>query len=548
MARVTRKKKRKEEKQQFSFSAWYLTALYVRLSNEEMEQDETEKIKNQKALLLDYISNKPQYQLVDVYCDNGCTGTNFDRPQWQRLMGDVRAGKVNCIIVKDLSRLGRNYIEAGEYIEKIFPFLGVRFIAVSDSYDSDEAKTQNTDMAVPLKNIINASYAKDLSGKISSARHIQRSRGEFTGSCVPFGYQRDEKMKGKLVIEESAAAVVKMIFSLVATGHSYSETARILNSKQVPSPRGKLWNYQSIKIITCNEVYIGNMVQGKMCATGSDVVRVNQAHEAIIEKEVFEQVRRQREKISFKRSPKEKEEMYLFQGLLVAKNSQKILSRVHYTKQSGEVKAYRSPKTLNEKGEPYKMVMIREETLITTLRTIIFSYLEILNVMENFLKQENIRKFHQNRIKQVESALQGKRNGLDRRKNLLMDCYSDMAEGFIAPEDYKRYSETYRKDISRMEKEIKDEEKNLEIYQRTIALKNPYIAVLKDFGKNEKVTRELLELLVKKIVVISSKEVEVHFTFEDEFQRLQTIVKGEADGSEKNNSSVSSDFKERCRA
>lgn len=184
MARVSRKNV-KEQKFSLAVEQYaFLTALYVRLSMEEQEGDLTEKIRNQRELLLEYVREKPEFQLVDIYCDNGCTGTNFDRPQWQRLMEDAKAGKVNCIIVKDLSRLGRNYIEAGNYLEKIFPFMGVRFIAISDGYDSENLKPEDTGLLLPLKNIINASYAKDLSQKVSSARHVQRGRGEFTGSVV----------------------------------------------------------------------------------------------------------------------------------------------------------------------------------------------------------------------------------------------------------------------------------------------------------------------------------------------------------------------------
>lgn len=540
MARTSRKKKYKEENVLLPQAVTYMTALYVRLSNEEIEEDFTNKIKNQRELLIQFISDKPQYRLVDIYIDNGCTGTNFDRPQWQRLMEDVRAGKVNCIIVKDLSRLGRNYTEAGEYIEKVFPFLGVRFIAISDGYDS-AVKKNNSDIMIPLKNIINASYAKDLSVKVSSARHIQRSKGEFTGSRVPFGYRRDEKKKGKFVVDEKAAEIVRNIFTLMAEGYSYSETARDLNNRKIPSPQGKMWGYQTIKSITSNEVYLGNMVQGKKCTLGSNPAEVKNTHEAIIEKKLFMQVCQQREKISIKRMPKENKEIYLFQGLLVAENSKKVLTRTQYTKQRGRVtvKAYRSPRTYNEQGIPYKIIMIREETLITTIKKIIFYYLEVLNIMESFLKLENIQRVHQNRLKQMEIILQEKQNSLFRKKVLFSDCYSDMTEGIISFEEYKSYSEKYQKDIAQIEKEIKEEETKAKEYQKIIALKNPYIAVLKKFGQTERVTRELLKLLIKKIIVLSSKEIKIYFTFKDEFKSLQKIIKEDANEIKKDNSFLS---------
>ena len=241
MARISRKSMNKQKRSPITVQYIFDTALYVRLSLEEQEEDSTEKIKNQRELLLQYIAERPEHQLVDIYCDNGCTGTNFDRPEWQRLMEDAKAGKINCIIVKDLSRLGRNYIEAGNYLEKVFPFMGIRFIAISDGYDSENLKPEDTGLLLPLKNIINASYAKDLSKKVSSARHVQRGRGEFTGSVVPFGYKRDKQRKGRFVVDAKEAEVVRKIFKMFGEGESYTGVAKELNRLQVPSPKGKIW-------------------------------------------------------------------------------------------------------------------------------------------------------------------------------------------------------------------------------------------------------------------------------------------------------------------
>lgn len=435
MARISRKNMKEQKPSLVAEQYTFHTALYVRLSLEEQEGDGAEKIKNQRELLLQYIREKPEHQLVDIYCDNGCTGTNFDRPEWQRLMVDAKAGRVNCIIVKDLSRLGRNYIEAGNYLEKVFPFMGIRFIAISDGYDSENLKPEDTGLLLPLKNIINASYAKDLSKKISSARHVQRGRGEFTGSVVPFGYIKDKQRKGRFVVNEEEAEVVRKIFRLFGEGESYSEIAKELNRLQLPSPKGKIWKYQSIRGILANEVYLGKMVQGKRCGLETDIVTVENTHDAIVTEELFEKAKSRREKISFHREKtvdirSTQGEEYLFHGMLRAANSGLTLCKTCYWKQAGQVlvKAYRSPKAYDKEGNPYKLVMIREEVLLSGVKKVLLHYLSVL-------------------------------------------------------EDTKR-------------------------------------SVLQEFGKSQKCTRAILSLLVSEIIVIGSKEIQILFSFEDEFRNL----------------------------
>lgn len=531
MARVSRKSI-KEQKSLLAVEQYaFLTALYVRLSMEEQEGDLTEKIRNQRELLLEYIREKPEFQLVDIYCDNGCTGTNFDRPQWQRLMEDAKTGKVNCIIVKDLSRLGRNYIEAGNYLEKIFPFMGVRFIAISDGYDSENLKPEDTGLLLPLKNIINASYAKDLSQKISSARHVQRGRGEFTGSVVPFGYKKDQQRKGRFVVNEDEAAVVRQIFRMFGEGGSYSEIARELNRLRIPSPQGKLWRYQSIRGIIANEVYLGRMIQGKRCSREQDVVTVENTHDAIITEDLFEKAQSQREKISFHRendkSPKAAdEEIYLFQGMLKAANSGLTLCKTCYRKQAGHVlvKAYRSPKALDKEGNPYKLVMIREEVLLSIVKKVLFQYISVLEDNRMVLSQEAIQESCQSKIRRMERELQTLYKEVTRKKELLSDSYQDLADGILEALDYKRIQKQYKEEVIRLEKKMRECEKGLTDYKQLVRLENPYIAVLMEFGKSQEITRELLSLLVSEIVVISSREIQIVFSFEDEFRSLCTVV------------------------
>lgn len=534
MARVSRKSMNKQNRSPITVQYFFDTALYVRLSLEEQEEDSTEKIKNQRELLLQYIAERPEYRLVDIYCDNGCTGTNFDRPEWQRLMEDAKAGKINCIIVKDLSRLGRNYIEAGNYLEKVFPFMGIRFIAISDGYDSENLKPEDTGLLLPLKNIINASYAKDLSKKVSSARHVQRGRGEFTGSVVPFGYKRDKQRKGRFVVDAKEAEVVRKIFKMFGEGESYTGVAKELNRLQVPSPQGKIWRYQTIRGIIANEVYLGKMVQGKRCSLGTDIVTVDNTHDAIITEELFEKAMIQREKISFHRdraieTRQASDEEYLFRGMLKAANSGLTLCKTSYRKQAGQVlvKAYRSPKAFDKEGDPYKLIMIREEVLLSTVKKVLLQYLSVLEDTRSILSKDAIQKSHQRKMKCMEKELQNLYKEIMRKKELLSDSYQDLVDGILDPLDYKKIQKQYKEDIARMEQEIRESEKNLTEYEQLVKMENPYISVLQEFGKSQKITRDLLSLLVSEITVIDSREVQIVFSFEDEFRNLCALVEEE---------------------
>ncbi len=198
----------------------YRVAIYLRLSREDGDVDEGAKlvsnsISNQKALIMDYLKSHPEMKLYSVYADDGYSGVNFDRPNFQRMLDDIRKGSVNCVIVKDLSRFGRNYIEAGRYIEKVFPMLDVRFIAITDNYDSLEAQGgYGADMVVPFKNLINDAYCRDISIKIRSHLEMKRKKGEYIGAFAVYGYRKDEQDKSKLVIDEYAAGVVMDVFAM----------------------------------------------------------------------------------------------------------------------------------------------------------------------------------------------------------------------------------------------------------------------------------------------------------------------------------------------
>ncbi len=247
----------------------YKVAAYLRLSKEEFtDNKESNSITNQKQIINSYINEHSNLELVDYYIDDGYSGTNFNRPEFKRLLNDIKNKKVNTIIVKDLSRLGRNYIELGNYIENIFPMLKVRFISINDSIDSEEDLDYIQDI-IPLKNITNDYYAKDISRKVRSVLDAKKLKGEFIGSFAPYGYVKDIEDKHKLVVDKDTANLVKKIFDMTLKGKSRKEIAIELNDLKVEPPGSKInginksWNSDMLTRILRNETYIGTLIQGK---------------------------------------------------------------------------------------------------------------------------------------------------------------------------------------------------------------------------------------------------------------------------------------------
>lgn len=215
----------------------YKVGAYLRLSKEEFNNEkESNSITNQKLIIDNYLKEHKEYKLVDYYIDDGYSGTTFDRPQYKRMLKDIVEGKVNTIIVKDLSRFGRNHIESDNYIENILPGYNVRFISIIDEIDSFKNRKSVSSIEIPLKNLMNDEYARDISEKVKSTLRIKQLNGEFIGVTAPYGYLKNSKDKHKFIIDKEASYVVKKIFNMILLGNSRKEIAEHLNSKNILTP------------------------------------------------------------------------------------------------------------------------------------------------------------------------------------------------------------------------------------------------------------------------------------------------------------------------
>lgn len=295
----------------------YKVAGYIRLSKEDKIKDESNSVTNQKLIITSYIENNTDLELFDFYIDDGYSGTTFERPEYKRMLKGIVEGKVNTIIVKDLSRFGRNHIQSDDYLENILPGYNVRFISIIDDIDSLKKNSSNDSLLIPLKNLMNDQYAKDISIKVRSTLKTKQLNGEFIGVTAPYGYLKSPKDKHKFIIDKEASYIVKKIFNMILLSKSRKEIAEHLNSKNVLTPslyklskektnndeliRTKKWNAEIVNRILRNETYTGTLIQNiktkpnyrtnKLIDVNKDewIVTENH-HEPIISKDKFDEV------------------------------------------------------------------------------------------------------------------------------------------------------------------------------------------------------------------------------------------------------------------
>ena len=295
----------------------YKVAGYVRLSKEDKIKDESNSITNQKDIINSYIKNNDEFELTDFYIDDGYSGTTFDRPEFKRMIKDITEDKVNTIIVKDLSRFGRNHIEADNYIENFLPGYNVRIISINDNIDTLKLPKSSAYIEIPLRNLMNDCYARDISEKVKSTLKVKQQNGDFIGTFAPYGYLKDPKDKHKLIIDKDSSIIVRKIFDMILLGKSRKEIADFLNDNNILTPSlykinkektnneefalSKKWNAEIVNRILRNETYTGTLIQNiktKQSYKNNKLIDVNKEdwiktenhHEAIISKDKFDEV------------------------------------------------------------------------------------------------------------------------------------------------------------------------------------------------------------------------------------------------------------------
>ena len=519
---------------------WSAT-LYLRLSRDDGDKEESGSITGQRELLRDYISQHPELREYAIRIDDGFSGSTFERPGFQKMIEDVKAGRTDCIVVKDLSRFGRNYLDAGEYIEKIFPFLGVRFIAVNDNYDSLGEKKSSDDLIIPFKNLINEAYCRDISMKIRSQLEIKRKNGQFLGSFAAFGYLKDEQDKNKLVVDQYAADIVRDIFKWKLEGISPQDIADALNKLGILSPMEykrslgmkyttsfktsakAAWSAGTVIRILKNPIYTGVLIQGKettpsykvhkrIAKDKSEWTVIEDSHEAIISGIDFDSVQKVL-KCDTRRSPDDKA-VGLFSGMLFCGDCG--ASMVRKTVPAGEKKyvyyvcsAHKQDKSCS----PHRMRdAALEEIVLDSLRQHIR---EVVNMSE-LLNITDTAPLRNAQAQKVQRQLDKKREEYEKLQKLLMSLYENLTDGVIDREEYARLKASFTARADEAEKQMDALRESLNDIQSHGA-ENVW---MNEFIRRQELAsldRAVVVALIDKILIHSNDVVEIIYRWQDEF-------------------------------
>ena len=549
MARKSRKESSVQTSESFSKTIGYQVGFYLRLSDKEAKDRDSESIENQFALLKDFIKNKPDFRLISTFTDDGKTGTNFKRSGFEQMMDEVRSGRINCIIVKDLSRFGRNYLEAGHYIEHVFPFLNVRFIAVTDGFDTLTATPAQLSYLIPLKNIMNENYARDISKKERSAKKVLRKKGCFLGAYAMYGYEKTSD-KHVIGVDPEAAVHVKTIFDLCEKGYSDSAIAKYLNERKVLCParykyeKGIVknakyanksgWYPQTIAGILTSRVYIGDMVQGarrskeikgkKEVVPKSEWDIVSGTHEAIISKEQFDRVQeirmdrhRQYEKMiqENRRLAGKSENSGILKGKVFCGDCKRAMVRKHIKSCKDK---YRYVCDMHEKTGQCSRKFLPEQELFEMLGCLIRRQIGAACQVKEWLhsrKQEEARELL--RFEQTFRETEDKRSRLVQKMAVL---YQDWKEGILDQDEYLYMKKRYEEELNGCEGEREELMGRKQEYIMAYTSENPALKAVSEIPYDFVLSRELVDRLIEKIEIYEGNRVRVSFKFQDEMQRL----------------------------
>lgn len=525
----------------------YQAALYIRLSKEDGDKVESNSVSNQRELIYSYLKNREEIQVCEEKIDDGYSGVGFDRPALHSMLEDVKRGKINCIIVKDLSRFGRNYIETGRYIQQIFPFMGVRFIAINDHYDSEQVDSQTDHIILPFKNLMNDSYSRDISIKVRSQIEVRQKRGDYIGSFPVYGYFRDRERKGGLVIDRTAAEVVREIFDLKIKGYNNRRIADYLNEHGIPSPMEYKtllhWRYttsfklepqakwfpMAVERVLKNEIYTGVMVQGKertlnykikkrIKVSKEDWIRVTDAHEAIISKEDFAIV--QKLMLRDTRTAPSGRQLYLFSGLLRCGGCGGNMVRKKIRSAGKEYCYYICSNHKNDKSVCSSR-RIREDFLQKAVLEMLKAHLALVSTLDELKDMIEKLPLQEKEVQKKCRQLEDRRTELIRYQKLKVSVYEDYKEDLLTKKEYLEMKEDYESCCKRLEEAVVTLEGEVSSLVREKELHSPWIERLKDKGNIDELDRGLLAMTVEEIIVTDAQHITIHFQYRDEFTMIR---------------------------
>lgn len=503
-------------------------AKYLRLSKEDGDKEESDSITSQRTIINSFINNNLDGEIVGEFIDDGYTGLNFNRPDFSKMINMVEEEEVNCIVVKDLSRFGRDYIGVGEYLEKYFPQNNIRFIAINDNYDTFNA-TSNDEFIMPIKNIFNSHYSKDISRKVKSSFRALQAEGKFVGAFASYGYVKDEKDRHKLVIDEPAAVVIRRIFEMYNSGQGKISIARKLNDEKIPCPSEykslngmnytngnraeltKYWTYSTINRILSNEMYIGNMVQNKSVRRivrgkaqkneKENWIIAKGTHEPIIDMQTWNITQNLLSKNT--RQLDFEQNVGLFAGYIFCGNCGRAMSKIKNN--------YKSKTNITYICGSYK----RYGQLICRRNAVKMELLErlVLEKLNEQIQKAGEIKYGKTKRNSAESNTGKFEMLLEKNNRMKKSLYEDYREGILTKEEYLQYKEDYRKEEELLKGQIatmksrKSEEDSL---------MNEWIETLLKHRRIERLDRETVAEVLDRIVITGTDEelnIDIRFRF-----------------------------------
>ncbi len=543
------------------------TAIYARLSIENSGKDDNgESIDGQVGICEEYIEEHPFLNLVDTYIDNGWTGTNENRPEFQRLLNDIKQGRIKALVVKDFSRFSRNYIEAGNLLENIFPAMGVRYISVADRYDSYETDGSAESLLIPLKNLINSYYSKDISKKVSTAVHTKQLAGEYIAGMIPYGYMKSKDKAYRLDVDPDTAPIVKRIFAEKLNGKGYSAIVKGLNADNIPSP-GKLryirkqnakemyadsiWTTATVKHILRNPTYLGNLVFGrrtKALYLGQPDAKkeldeskwrvLPDMHPALIDRESFEKIKAEMDKASkdyakqldASRKYREKHQP-IFTNICCGDCGSNMGYNRKYPNISGSSARYGCLNPWYNRCKSYHY--IREDKLVKIVGQLLSDQIALfadINAAVEKMKNTGYMTAKQKSLEKEITEIVARLQKLQRNREVL---YEDYADGILSAEDYIYHKQKYDDECKELSTRLNALEVNRRKLNKTLSTDNKWLKNIKELLKTKKITREIADAFIEKITVYDDNgiRVEVKLKYADELETLVEAIK-ETEGTQ----------------
>lgn len=521
---------------------------YIRLSYTDDKSVESNSVSNQRKLIDDFLAQHPEIEVVCEKVDDGYSGVLYDRPAFLEMMELIKSGAANCVIVKDLSRLGREYIETGRYLRRVFPAYGVRFIAINDNVDT--LNDEPDDLTVSVKNIINEAYSRDISVKTRSALDIKRRSGDFVGAFTVYGYLKTGDKHKSLIVDPFAANVVRDIFRKRLDGFSAYHIAEELNKAGILSPlaykrseglpyaKGGYadteeckWSATTVIRILSDEIYTGTMVQGKQTTPhfklkerelkpSEDWVRVENTHKAIIDKADFDLV--QRLKGLDTRTSPQSDKVYLFSGVLICGCCGGRMTRKINRSNGREYVYYYCP--TGKKGGCKSSSMIKESELTECVQSSLKAHINSVVSLNSLITSISRERINQGLVQEYTGYIKSNEEQLARVEKFKRNLYESLVSGALSKEEFLQYKQEYSTKAEEIKKAIEDWNVKLSEVLENRGERNRWLNHFLQFAEMEEIDRSVVSRLIQSIKISADKQIEVRFNYQDEYQKAVAFI------------------------